>query len=147
MPEPIQTYVRKLLSIVAQLQQDYPKKKFTLDGRLAGDIGEIIAEQKYDLELLEGLVKTHDAVSHGKYIQIKTTMKRSLGFGDIPDYYLGLRVDEEGNAEEIYNGPGTLIWEEIKHLKRPKNFLIPVSINKLRKLNKEVPPHKKIKLR
>lgn len=31
-----------LLEIVNKLQQKYPKRKFTLDGRLVGDIGEIL---------------------------------------------------------------------------------------------------------
>ncbi len=31
---PIKTYIKKLLKIVSQMQNDYPNKKFTLDGRL-----------------------------------------------------------------------------------------------------------------
>lgn len=138
MATPIRNYVKELLSIVAKMQVDYPSKKFTLDGRLVGDIGEILAEQQYDLKLLEGLQKTHDAESHGKLIQIKTTMKDSLGLGDIPDYYLGLRVDENGNVEEIFNGPGSMVWELVKNRKRPKNYLHSISISRLRKLNNEV---------
>jgi hypothetical protein len=59
--KPIKDYVKELLGVVASMQRDYPKKKFTLDGRLVGDIGEILAEQIYDLELLEGQHPKHDA--------------------------------------------------------------------------------------
>lgn len=135
---PVKEYVVELLGIVGKMQRDYPKKKFTLDGRLVGDIGEILAEQIYDLELLAGIQKRHDAISSGRYVQIKTTMKRALGFGDIPDFYLGIRVDEDGAVEELFNGPGSLIWEAIKHRKRPKNYLYTIPIIQLKELNKLV---------
>ena len=147
MAKPIKFYVQKLLNIVSQMNTDFPKKKFTLDGRLVGDIGEILAEQIYCLELLDGQEKTHDAISDGRYIQIKTTMKDSLGFGDIPEYYLGLRVDEKGEPEEIYNGPGKVIWEAIKNRKRPKNYLYNIRIKTLRELNKKVLNKDRIKKR
>lgn len=135
MRRPVKEYVVELLGIVGKMQRDYPKKKFTLDGRIVGDIGEILAEQIYDLELLNGLQKDHDATSSGRYVQIKTTMKWALGFGDIPDFYLGIRVDEYGEVEELFNGPGSMIWEAIKHRKRPKNYLYTIPINQLKKLN------------
>lgn len=34
--------VKQMLAIVEQLCAAYPKKKFTLDGRLVGDIGEVL---------------------------------------------------------------------------------------------------------
>ena len=129
------------------MQIDYPKKKFTLDGRLVGDIGEILAEQLYDLILLDGLQEKYDAVSDGKLVQIKTTMKNTLGFGDIPDYYLGLKVDENGKVEEIYNGPGLMIWNIIKRKKRPKNYFFSINISRLKKLNSSVSKKDKIKRR
>jgi hypothetical protein len=147
MPTQIHVYVKRLLSIVAEMEKDYPKKRFTLDGRLVGDLGEILAEQRYELTLHEGLTTLHDAISDGRHVQIKTTMKKSLGFSDIPDYYLGLRVDEDGEVDEIYNGPGAAIWEAIKHRKRPKNYLFSVSISMLKQLNETVPTSEKIRKR
>ena len=131
-------YIIELLRIVDRMQQDYPSKRFTLDGRLVGDIGEILVEQLYDLELLKGQQPTHDAKSKGRLIQIKTTMKNSLTFGDIPDYYLGIKVGGDGSVEEIFNGPGAIIWEAIKHRKRPKNFLYSIALATLRNLNAHV---------
>lgn len=147
MKTPIKDYVAELLGIVARMQADYSKKKFTLDGRLVGDIGEILAEQIYDLDLLEGLCKTHDAVSQGRNVQIKTTMKHSLGFGDIPDYYIGIRISETGEVEEVFNGPGSIIWQAIKHRTRPRNFLFNVDLSILRRLNATVAPEDRIKKR
>ena len=147
MPTPLNIYVKRLLKIVSEMQHDYPSKKFTLDGRLVGDIGEILAEQLYDLKLFEGLEKTHDAESHGKLVQIKTTMKKALTIGEKPDYFLGLRVDENGEVEEIFNGPGSMVWNLVKNRKRPKTFLHSISISRLRELNKTVPSDKRIKRR
>jgi hypothetical protein len=147
MPIPIRNYVKDLLKIIAKMQIDYPKKKFTLDGRLVGDIGEILAEQLYDLVLLDGLQEKYDAISNDKLVQIKTTMKKTLGFGDIPDYYLGIKVDENGKVEEIFNGPGLMIWNIIKHKKRPKNYFYSVNISRLKKLNSSVKNKDKIKRR
>jgi len=141
---PIAEYIRQLISTVRRMNRDYPTKNFPLDGRLVGDIGEILAEQLYDLELLPDNAPLHDAVSHGHHVQIKTTMKSALGFGDIPAYYLGLKIDENGSVEEIFNGPGSIIWEAIKARKRPKNYIINVRANILKNLNSTVRPEDRI---
>lgn len=49
--------VREMLKIVESLQEQYDKKKFTLDGRLVGDLGEILVEEDYDLVLYSGLAR------------------------------------------------------------------------------------------
>ena len=53
--------IKQLRQVVKQLQDAYPKKKFTLDGRLVGDLGEILAQFEYDIELNDALQKHHDA--------------------------------------------------------------------------------------
>jgi hypothetical protein len=80
--------VRKLLKVVNDLQTAYPKKPFTLDGRLVGDIGEALAEHLYQLEVFDRLEKHHDArTPDGRLVQIKATIKPSLTFpaGHVPD--------------------------------------------------------------
>lgn len=68
--------VNELLKIVEALQSRYDRKKFTLDGRLVGDLGEILVEQDYNLDLYSGLAKHHDGETpDGRKVQIKTTMK------------------------------------------------------------------------
>ena len=43
------------------------------------------------------------------------TFKDSLTFPSVPDYYLGLKLHRDGTYEEVYNGPGKLIYEKYKH--------------------------------
>lgn len=51
-----------LFAAVSELQSVYPGKPFTLDGRLVGDIGEVVASLAYKLTLNEGMTRHHDAV-------------------------------------------------------------------------------------
>lgn len=133
--------VKQLLHIVNQLQKAYPKKKFTLDGRLVGDLGEILVEAEYDLELHEGLRKYHDAKTpDGRQVQIKTTMQNALTFpvDHVPDYYLGIKINTDGTFMEVFNGPGSVAVEGIKNRKPTKTNLHNISINSLAILNNKV---------
>ena len=134
--------VKELLVIVDALHQRYPKKKFTLDGRLVGDLGEILVEQDYELELFDGLEKHHDAMTpDGRKVQIKTTMKNSLTFpcDHTPDFYLGIKVFPDGAYEEIFNGTGQIARKGIQNRKPSKTNLHSISLSALRALNREVP--------
>jgi hypothetical protein len=135
--------VIELLKLVKELKREYPHKEFTLDGRLVGDIGEILVEESYDVKLYDSIKAKYDAeTKDGKKVQIKATFKASLGFpcdeSSVPDYYLGIKINHDGSFQEIYNGPGIVIWEAVKHLKVPKNNLYNVSIKKLGDLNSAV---------
>jgi len=133
--------IKQLLRIVKRLQSAYPKKSFTLDGRLVGDLGEILVEGVYDIELHSNLRKHHDgATPDGRQVQIKATMKNQLTFpaDHVPDYYLGIKINPDGSFAEIFNGPGTIAGEAIKNRKRPKTNLHSISINVLEHLNKQV---------
>lgn len=139
--------IRQLRHIVKQLQEAYPKKNFTLDGRLVGDLGEILAKLEYDIELNDGLQKHHDAkASDGRLVQVKATMQNSLTFpGDhVPDYYLGVRIEHDGTLTEIFNGPGSVAYEAVKNRQPTKTNLHTVNINTLRRLNEEVRSKDKI---
>ena len=119
----IHNAVKELLVIVDALHQRYPKKKFTLDGRLVGDLGEILVEQDYELELFDGLEKHHDAITpDGRKVQIKTTMKNSLTFpcDHTPDFYLGVKVFPDGTYEEIFNGTGEVARRGIQNRSHQK---------------------------
>jgi hypothetical protein len=139
-----------LLKIVKKMQNDYPKKKFTLDGRLVGDIGEILAAEKYDFKLYDEMIERYDGETEdGKKIQVKATMKKHLTFPTdfTPDYYLGILIDEKGNIFEVYNGPGKNIKKEIKHLKPQKTGQHVLRISMLKKLNSKILDEGKIKER
>jgi len=46
-------------------------------------------------------------------------MKKSLTFpvNHTPDYYLGIKINDNGTFKEIFNGPGKVIAESIKNRK------------------------------
>jgi hypothetical protein len=137
----IQQAIKQLLEIVRDLHAEYPIKNFTLDGRLVGDIGEVLVAQYYDLELFEGIVKHHDAqTSDGRKVQIKATMKNALTFPNdhIPDFYLGIVIHQDGTFTEIFNGPGDIAGESIKNRQPSKYNLHSVSVSKLKELNEKV---------
>jgi hypothetical protein len=133
--------VKRLLKIVKQLHEDYPMKRFTLDGRLLGDIGEVLVEQSYDLKLSSGVQRHHDAITpDGRQVQIKATMKNSLTFpaDHIPEYYLGIKIHPDGSFDEVFNGRGKTAWKAVKDRKHPKNNQYSISISALTSLNAEV---------
>ena len=133
--------IRGLIQIVNQLQSKYPKKRFTLDGRLVGDLGEVLVEAVYDLELYGGLRRHHDGITpDGRQVQIKATMQNSLTFpvDHIPDYYLGIKINGDGTFREVFNGPGRIAGEAVKDRKPTKTNLHSVSISILERLNGKV---------
>jgi hypothetical protein len=142
--------VKQMLGIVERLCVAYPKKKFTLDGRLVGDIGEVLVEDAYDLALYADVKKHHDAeCSDGRLVQIKATMKKSLTFpaDHVPNYYLGVQVKPDGTFIEVFNGPGAVAWEAVKDRSSPKTNLHSVSVVALKKLQEKVRPEDRIPLR
>jgi len=139
--------VIKMLKIVESLQKAYPQKKFTLDGRLVGDMGEVLVEQDYDLELYKELKKHYDGETpDNRKVQIKTTMKNTLTFpvDHTPDHYLGIKIHMDGSYEEIFNGPGSIVRDAIKNRKVTKTNLHAIPINTLRKLNESVADEERI---
>lgn len=142
--------VKTMLGIVDELRKTYPKKKFTLDGRLVGDLGEILVEEFYDINLYENIKAKYDGETpDGKNVQIKTTMKDSLTFPAdfVPDFYIGIKIKKDGTFDEIYNGSGELIYQIIEDRAKPSNNLHNIPINKLIKLNSQVEPSEKIRKR
>ena len=138
-----------VIKLLKELKTAYPHKEFTLDGRLVGDIGEVLAEEIYLIKLLEGLAKHYDAVcldGTERKVQIKATMKNHLGFpcDHVSDFYLGIRITKDGKIEEVFNGPGQIIWNKLAHKKPNKINMFRVPITVLKKLNEQVPAEKRI---
>lgn len=142
--------MKQMLSIVERLCFAYPKKKFTLDGRLVGDIGEVLVEDAYDLKLYADVKKHHDAeCSDGRLVQIKATMKKNLTFpaDHVPKYYLGVQLRADGTFTEVFNGPGRIAKMAVNNRSKPKTNLHSVSISALKKLQARVSPEDRIPLR
>lgn len=116
------------------------RRRFTIDGRLVGDIGEMLAELHYELRLDEKSMPIHDATTYdGRRVQVKATFKDSLSISKVPNFYLGLKLHKDGTFEEIFNGPGRLIAKRYSHRKGIGDKLLSFPINELRVLQSSVP--------
>jgi hypothetical protein len=130
---------------ISQLKRAFPNKEFTIDGRLVGDIGEVIAALEYDIKLFDVLRKGHDGQTpDGRLVQVKATFKDSLTFKSVPDYYLGLKLHEDGRFEEIYNGPGKVIYEKYRHRSGIGKELLSFPNADLRQLSSRIPGNDRI---
>lgn len=128
------------------LHRKYPNREFTIDGRLVGDIGEILAAENYDIELdLKSQPKHDGTMIDGKRVQIKATFKDKLTIKEIPDYYLGLKINKDGTFEEIYNGPAKKIKEKFSKRSGFGNKLINLPNSILKKLSSEIEENDRIK--
>ena len=130
---------------IEKLKSAFPNRKFTVDGRLVGDIGEVIAELVYDVLLHEVSQPTHDGTTTGgRNVQIKATFKESLTFKITPDYYLGFKLYADGRHEEVFNGPGQLIHDHFAHRKGIGVNLLSFPVSELKELSKKVDKNDRI---
>ena len=97
---------------IGMLQTEFSHRRFTIDGRLVGDIGEIVAAAEFDIEL-DGVSRAvHDGkTSSGRQVQIKATFQDHLTFKTTPERYLGFKLFRDGTHEVIFNGPGQIIFD------------------------------------
>ena len=129
------------------LQKSFQGRKFTIDGRLVGDIGEVIAAAEFVLTLDEISRPVHDARSGRRNVQIKATFKSHLAVRSVPDYLIGLKLNRDGTHEIVFNGPGSVIAGCFGHRKDFGVKQISLPIAKLRKLSEKVPRRSRIKSR
>ena len=121
---------------IERLKEAFPNRAFTIDGRLVGDVGEVIAALEYDLVLDDVQQANHDAITaDGRKVQIKATFKDSLTFKTVPEYYLGFKLYPDGRHEEIFNGPGAIISGRFVGRKGLGVSLLSFPIAELRKLS------------
>ncbi len=124
---------------IALLGDAFGHRKFTIDGRLVGDVGEIIAELEYAITLDVVGKSHHDATTpEGRRVQIKATFQDQLTFGRTPDLYLGFRLFPNGEHEEVFNGPGHIIHDRYCHRKGIGVKLLRFPNAELKRLSSEV---------
>jgi hypothetical protein len=143
----INSALNEINSGIAALRTSFPHRHFTIDGRLVGDIGEVIAAREFAI-ILDGTAGSqhaksrphYDAVTrHGKRnVQIKATFKKSLTFTTVSELYLGIQIFENGDHEVVFNGPGQLIFDRYKHRAGIGEKLLSFPVSELKKLNSEV---------
>ena len=129
--------IKAIYATTSELEALYPGRHFTPDGHMVGSIGEVIVADVYGLELLTASAKTHDAKAQdGKMVQIKATQRDRIAISSEPDYLIAIRIHADGSYEEIYNGPGKLVWMAAGPMQ--KNGQRSISTAKLSNLAKTV---------
>lgn len=137
--------LRLIFEGIERLKAAFPNRRFTIDGRLVGDLGEVIAALEYDVVLHEIIQPNHDATtSDGRNVQIKATFKQSLTFRTVPDYYLGFKLHPDGRHEEVFNGPGKVIYDRYVKRKGIGVVLLSFPVAELRRLSAAVPEDQRI---
>ena len=125
--------VVRLYGLVAELERLFPGRRFTPDGHLVGSIGEVVAAHRYGLTLLNHSEVGHDARSEsGVLVQIKATQRTSVALRSEPQHLLVMHITSDGHVSEVYNGPGSIVWQASGRMQ--KNGQRPISLQKLRRL-------------
>ena len=142
--------LRLIFQGIGMLQACDPSgRQFTIDGRLVGDIGEVVAARVFAITLDKRSRKDHDAkTADGRRdVQVKATFRNSLTFTRVPDLYLGLKLSRDGGHEVVFNGPGHVISEAFKHRKGIGEKQLSFSIASLKKLDRTVGEEDRVPLR
>ncbi|SBT17740.1 hypothetical protein MGA5115_01856 [Marinomonas gallaica] len=128
-----QALVKQLYATVNELEDMFPGRYFTPDGHMVGSLGECLVTDAYNLELKTASNKGYDAVTEtGLEVEIKATQSNSVAFRSQPQHTIVIKILRDGTFEEIYNGPGALVWEQFTGKRLPSNGQFQVSLNKLR---------------
>ena len=131
--------VKQLYAKVSELEQMFPGRHFTPDGHLVGSLGECLVADAYGLELMTASNAGYDAVTiSGVKVEIKATQADTVAFRREPQHVIVVKIAKDGSFEEIFNGPGRLIWSQFAGKKMPTNGQFQISISKLVALNKTV---------
>lgn len=137
--ERFQSLVKDLYTTVKELEAMFPGRHFTPDGHMVGSIGECLVADAYNLELLTASNKGFDAISlSGKKVEIKATQSKRVAFRHEPEHAIVIKIEPDGTFEEIYNGPGTIVWDQFSGKKLPSNGQYAISLNQLKRLNETV---------
>jgi hypothetical protein len=80
-------------------------------------------------------VKPTDSIP--ELVQIKATQARSVGLRSQPDHLVVLKLNADGSANEVYNGPGTPAWQQAGEMQ--KNGQRSIGLSRLRLIMEEVP--------
>jgi hypothetical protein len=152
---PLPDQVRKLWIAQQALEQYYSwtKLKFTLDGRLVGDIAEALALEWFDLKRTGTRTGGVDALLNDKIgtVQIKATGRDRSGPAFTPgagraDHLLFFRLDFNTQTAEIaYNGPEAPVRDLLPRGKWTGTKVI--ALAEIRKLNTKVKTGETLKLR
>ncbi|MCX6718420.1 MAG: hypothetical protein NTY81_02355 [Candidatus Staskawiczbacteria bacterium] len=122
-------------------------RKFTPDGRMVGDIGEVIAGVFYQIELHDVGRHDWDGTYNGRNVQIKATsgdgtyLKEPPEDGFADGLLMVFQIDREsGEYKSIYNGDIQRVWEALNNLKIDRTGAKMIPLDRLKELQKSVLP-------
>jgi hypothetical protein len=135
----LQLLIKQLYATVSELEALFPGRRFTPDGHMVGSLGECLVADAYGLELKTASNKGYDAVTKsGLQVEIKVTQSSVVAFRSQPQHTIVIKLQPDGSFDEVYNGPGALVWAQFKDKKLPSNGQFQISLTVLRKLNQLV---------
>lgn len=109
----VSALIPELYRLVALMEAAAPGRSFTPDGHMVGSIGEVIAAARYGLTLTTASTREVDAIApDGREVEIKATGGKTIGMRGCPPHLLVLKLEKDGTAITVYNGPGAQVWAQ-----------------------------------
>ena len=144
----IPAVVTELNALVTELNERYKAlgRRFTLDGHLVGSLGEVYAHEVYGVDLAPSSNKGFDGTCAGKQVEIKVTQRKSITLTSEPEHLSAFLMHPDGVFQEIYNGPGSAVWDTVKSKPRPSNGQYSIRLSTLKLLMERVSPGDKLAL-
>ncbi len=132
--EAIRHIMATLFSAQNALRSLAPEFRWAGLGNLLGDYGEFLAIQCYGLTKAGAVSAGYDAITpEGKTVQVKASHSADqIGFRGEADLMLVLKVDLNGNWEEVYFGAFDRVKAIARYSSRDNKHMVPVT--KLRAL-------------
>lgn len=112
--------IREMFNAKNALNRAFPKKPFTPDGRMVGDIGEAIAEIYYQTTIDSKIRSNWDGVCENnscnyRDVQIKTTQKDETYLKKPPHegHLIVFKINPDGKWKCYYNGLISDVWNKM----------------------------------
>ncbi len=74
----------------------------------------------------------------GAQVEIKATRAPSVAFRREPEHVIAIKILPDGTFEEIFNGPGSLVWAQFSGKPEPSNGQYQISLTRLRTISESV---------
>lgn len=132
---PLPPAVAAIYRAVAELEAQYPGRKFTPDGHMVGSIGEVVAAAELGLTLYSMSREGHDAFDADGDVQIKLTGTKAVSMYGESARLVVLRIVSPIEAEVVYDGDGRLAWNAANAM--AKNGQRRITLTKLRALSSQ----------
>ena len=133
--------IKDLYLSVDRLHDSFPRRQFTPDGRMIGDIGEAIASLEFNV-IIDEKSKKHwdgyriDSIGKERKVQVKTTqkdetyLKEPPGEGDL----LVFKIYRNGIWKCCYDGPISRVWRALAEQKPDNTGAKLISLNRLKEI-------------